>query len=760
MCKRAGMSILPVLAFVSFCHPSLSYGCIDTLYTEQGGEYIRVWPQQPGVDYAVDQLIMKTGVTAIKLPEGATEADLKYCKFNNVELKNALKNAKAYYIKKVFPDASPSDTVAVLDDSTTIRLAILSSIYKVLLLQDSDVYNAIDLLCPLDDVIWAEPNVIMEPHNTPNDEYFDVQWNLKDTGYGIKCESAWNITQGIPEIKIGMVGSGIDLSHPEFAGKIAGGGNYNDQCPGCGYDDDGSGHETRVAGIAAALTNNGNPGGFIAGIAGGWNGGGNDIGAVLYSLRSTGNPGHDHLGDDIARAIYNGVRSPLDCDIINISWGREEYSEVQHAAIAYAQSRRKITVISMGNEGFDGGPPDGPCEPLECRRVYPAQFDNTWIVAVGSYGQDGFRCEDIYRQNCGNHHSSYGGQIDIVAPGYLIPTTSPGGYDPIFGKTSAAAPHATGAAALVLSQKSPLWSEDMDWILKFTADDPGDDGYDEEHGWGRLDAAEAVAKVSYPSFYDIFYYSDDFFYFDSTSSFYVERVWSFYNGDDYDDDDPGPIPDGEYTARRYAVYFTVNYPYPFFPYVGAWGKRHAYENGELVQTKGWSGASPNLQRGYCEVVPDTEIPSGCVIKTYTYHIDRGGYWEWQPFDPDFVQWDPVKLCYAVWGLPAGHGPGGPKAGDTDTDEPIDFSLSSYPNPFNSSVLIKLDLPIPDFVSVDIYNILGRKVKNLIFQRLTADSYDIRWDGTDKNGANIGSGIYLLKIKVGGITRTERMVLIR
>lgn len=746
MCRRASISILPVLAFVFLFHTSFSYGCIDTLRNEQGVIFVREWPQVPGVDYVKDQVVIRTRLNALILPPGATEAPLKDCIIQQ-ELKQALKDAKAYYVKKVFPGASPDDTLRVLDDSTTVRVLDLSPVFKILLKPGSDVYYAMDLLCPVNDVIWAEPNSILEPFATPNDDLFDeYQWNLKDIGFGINAESAWNHTKGSPDVKIGIIGSGIDAtpSHPDLPlyVKVIDGYNYN--CPSCGWGDDGrhEGHETKVTGIAAALTNNGVPG--IAGIAGGWNSGGDDVGAKVYSLRMTDANGiatATAMGD----ALHGGVNT-FDCDVFNISWGNRYWSEARHEGVAYAQENRRIVVASMGNGGWDGGDPGVPCD-FPCRRAYPAQYENSWVVAVGGYGQDGLRCQgtDQNPQNC-RYYSNYGGEIDIVAPGTQVPTCSlDENYALAFGGTSAAAPHAAGVVALILSKRPGLWSEDVDWILKLTADDAGDPDYDPYHGWGRLDAGEAVAKVSTP-FYKFYYYMgdypiDDYNFIDS------DPRWLFYGS--------GPL-DGEYAAELYEVICTVSFPLSFIVLQGAWGKRWGYYYGILMETEGWSGADPNLQRGYCEVVPGSLTPGGCQIRTYFYRVEINGQWQWKPRPPTGL----VRLSYAVWGYGLGHGPGEPKPGDSDRNISARFSTRSYPNPFNREVLIEYHLPVDSYVSIDIYDLLGKKVKSILSADQTDGSYRMIWDGTNSNGEYVDSGVYFYVLKAGRSTHTERMVLLK
>ena len=95
-----------------------------------------------------------------------------------------------------------------------------------------------------------------------------------------------------------------------------------------------------------------------------------------------------------------------------------------------------------------------------------------------------------------------------------------------------------------------------------------------------------------------------------------------------------------------------------------------------------------------------------------------------------------------------------------------FSLSqNYPNPFNSETVIRYTLPYQGSVSLDICDLLGRKIRTLVDEIKPAGSYSVQWDGRNEEGENVSSGIYLYRIRAkaegGGDFRTVRkMVLIR
>ena len=601
-------------------------GCIDSLRNERGDLIVREWPQEPSVDYEEDVVIFKTKAGALILPEKQTEAPLDECKVTD-DLLYALLESHAYYIKKVFPNAWPGDTLRQIDDSTIVVVPDLSNDFMALLEEDTDIYEAIHILCGQDSVIWAEPNGVMHPFRTPNDQYYaGSQWNLKSINYGIDCVRAWDASTGVPAVKIGILGSGIDASHPDLANKVLGGANYNDMMPPDQWGDDGhnNGHETKVAGIVGARTNNQIG---IAGIAGGWNSGPNDIGAIMYSLRGTDSDGIMYA-DDHARAIWGA--DDFDCDIINICWGDASDYFVIHEAVVNAQSQRRTIVAAMGNGGSG----------YDDHHVYPAEYEDNWIIAVGSYGQDGIYCHEDPNANC-PQASNFGYPIDVVAPGVNIAATAPGNsYVTNFGATSGATPHATGTAALILSKKPGSWSEDIDWLIKKTAEDAGPGGYDEHYGWGRLDAGYLLYNLLGASMYTgkIHRFVE---FASAPSRMLLREEWTRFYGESSLD------PSRLYDAECYRATYHISFPKAFTFILGAWGSRFGYIDGELVETTPWSQSNPNLTVGYCEVDPNTITQYGCNVITHFFRVlVSPNNWQWYPHHPDYAE---ATLCFSFWG---------------------------------------------------------------------------------------------------------------
>jgi len=93
--------------------------------------------------------------------------------------------------------------------------------------------------------------------------------------------------------------------------------------------------------------------------------------------------------------------------------------------------------------------------------------------------------------------------------------------------------------------------------------------------------------------------------------------------------------------------------------------------------------------------------------------------------------------------------------------PASYALyQNYPNPFNPATSIEFDLPISSDVQINIFNNLGQNVLTLVDKQLSAGSYSIEWDGTNKNNDQVSSGIYFYKLTSEAYTETKRMILLR
>jgi hypothetical protein len=88
--------------------------------------------------------------------------------------------------------------------------------------------------------------------------------------------------------------------------------------------------------------------------------------------------------------------------------------------------------------------------------------------------------------------------------------------------------------------------------------------------------------------------------------------------------------------------------------------------------------------------------------------------------------------------------------------PNDFSLSqNYPNPFNPTTIISFSLPSKSYVSLKIFDALGREVSILISEEMTAGTYSMQW-----NANSLPSGVYFYRLQAGSLTETKKLTLLR
>ena len=87
-------------------------------------------------------------------------------------------------------------------------------------------------------------------------------------------------------------------------------------------------------------------------------------------------------------------------------------------------------------------------------------------------------------------------------------------------------------------------------------------------------------------------------------------------------------------------------------------------------------------------------------------------------------------------------------------------MNLYPNPFNPTLTIQYNLDIQQDVVIDIYNILGQKVNQLLDQEMMPGYHSIQWNGVNDQGVPVGSGIYLVKISSENKSYLGKVTLIK
>ena len=241
----------------------------------------------------------------------------------------------------------------------------LSTIYILRLPAQNDVLATVEAFQADPNVEYAEPNYVAHLTDTPNDPGYGQQWGLP----AVHAEEAWTITKGSPAVTIAILDTGVDLNHPDLAGKIW---TNPGEIPGNGIDDDGNGyiddvngydfvnldnnpqddngHGTHVAGIAAAGTNNGVG---VAGVC--WN-------CKILPLKVMQSSGRGSYSDIAAAVNYASNKG---AKVINMSLGGYSDSAVLRDALAAAYST-SVLVAAAGNDGICVGPDVAPTAVLVC----------------------------------------------------------------------------------------------------------------------------------------------------------------------------------------------------------------------------------------------------------------------------------------------------------------------------------------------------------------------------------------------------------
>jgi hypothetical protein len=124
----------------------------------------------------------------------------------------------------------------------------------------------------------------------------------------------------------------------------------------------------------------------------------------------------------------------------------------------------------------------------------------------------------------------------------------------------------------------------------------------------------------------------------------------------------------------------------------------------------------------------------------------------------FTSNDPNRGSYVVSMTGVGDIPVGIRE---DEEIPTEFSLrQNYPNPFNPSTTINFGIPVHGEASLEIYDLLGSKVRTLAAGGHEAGYYHVVWDGRNDAGQFVTSGVYLYRLNSQGFVATRKMILVK
>lgn len=309
-------------------------------------------------------------------------------------------------------------------------------------------------------VIAIEPDIMMEAVASPAAKppsggkpppppppAQTVEWNILK----IDAQKAWINSTGAG-VKVAVIDTGIDKTHPDLAANIAGGRNFvrkGSRLDPDAWSDD-NGHGTHVAGIIAAVNNTIG----VVGVA---------PDAKLYAVKVLNSTGSGFVSDIIAGIEWSVAN---DMAVINMSLGASTGSSLLADACQAAANDGLLIVAAAGN---DGGPV-----------IYPARYDS--VIAVGATDSS----------NVVPSWSNKGAEVEVVAPGVSVLSAYKGGQYKVLSGTSMATPHVAGICALMLGMSDPLPPANPRATLDGTADDLYEPGRDSTSGYGLADAEEAV----------------------------------------------------------------------------------------------------------------------------------------------------------------------------------------------------------------------------------------------------------------------------
>ncbi|MGM0419999.1 MAG: S8 family serine peptidase [Bacillota bacterium] len=315
------------------------------------------------------------------------------------------------------------------------------------------------------EVLNATPNNRVEiyDYTTPNDTHYEKQWGSS----AMRLPQTWRDNTGSNRVRVAVLDTGVNDRHADLAPNL----NLDDGYNFINNDTDTMdrhGHGTHVSGIIGAVGNNGYG---IAGVM--W-----DVEVIPVKVL-----GDDGVGSEWSAAqgiLYAaGLLEELPVepvDVINLSLGLDGNSptpELIQDAVREASKTGVVIVAAAGNSGT--------------RNVsFPAKFSE--VIAVGALTDNQSNPPTLAS------YSSYGPEIEVVAPGSQIYSTI--GDQSISSKsgTSMASPQVAGLAGLMIAQG--VRPSDVRGLLKDTAIDLGSGGFDEKYGYGMINSYWAANQAN------------------------------------------------------------------------------------------------------------------------------------------------------------------------------------------------------------------------------------------------------------------------
>ncbi len=500
-------------------------------------------------------------------PNGLTKLDIDTTHLPP-DLYHLLDSLAADSLVKIFPDFTPADTIEIQGLGDTIILNDLSIIYQLYFANAVDWQDLQALYHDCDSMaVLRRTGPLVLTTITTNDPLLDSQFYLVPSASTISADitDAWLKIRGKRGQRIAVIDDAFETDHEDFTTGILStfydGITYGDEPWDRDLENPSLGHGTQMSGIIRANQNN------ARGIAGiNWF-------ARLFAanLNQFGANGDKLPQDQASNAI--AVCSDQNNFLTNLSAVWEDVGSMA-APTGNMWLRSQQLVASRGNKGTN--------EPR-----YPAGLKSCY--SVGALDLTGTRLSN----------ASFGDNMDIVALGENVWTL--GRLDTYFGTpgTSPATAIVTGILSLVSAADPTLSTDELTDVLRFTATDVGPVGYDDEFGWGSVNANDAVAYVR----------SHDFHRMEMSSTI-ASLADPMHDRDFTILEVPGPLL-GTKKVIQWKTTVTFNYAHLNLSQTPDISIR-------LRETRGWSDEDPNDQFPFARIVSSSA--TSCDVETFSYQV--------------------------------------------------------------------------------------------------------------------------------------------
>lgn len=612
---------------------------------------------------------------------------------------------------KVHPNLTSADTISISRLGNTIHLPPLYATFGMILPNGSDDTLVIqNLNTAVPHVIVATINGYAELTIGANDPHYNngnsagLHSSTLIPNANINIEPAWDYETGDSSVVVGVYDSGVnyahtDISHGTFSSSsVKDGYDYFNSAPiNSTPNPDNSGHGSAVAGIISAWRNNSFG---TAGVAGGPVG---FTGVSVHDMKIF----HVTTGCSVPSVPFNVILTAINDgslpfgsitnppQIQNHSWKQGgPANPLIREAFRIAYENEIVICIASGNDG------NSACNIVS----YPSTFRDHSVMKVGANDATGARAS----------FSECGWGLDFIAPGthdlyiglsnhgnnFSDSLTFGAGCTAILDGTSFASPHAAGVSGLMLSyaNKNPLPNsfshEDCEELMQRFATNISP-VYDNETGWGRLNAGALFDSIKFPDFL-VQHYQFSASASGATLVGFHEKACL--------EQSLFAIPTGVVNVNRWRITANNTHTLPTgYGLITAWA-RGSGGNTIGVTSGGSAICGASLVNFYLPAEHDAELnafsATGATMTGYVYELLDASFAHvgWWPFNPTTGT---ANFAYTLY-------LNNPTVGIKEIEQEITFNI--YPNPANNSVTIQLGNMDFSNTNVVVTDILGQVVK--------------------------------------------------